>query len=302
VSKQAQLNQFIEENKDADLLGELVSWGGSGGVTHAAVVQALKDCGLDEKVAKEIMPKHAFTRAAKKMADEKIIEPVSEDKDYVRFQFTGKFLDGVGDDREIKYRKENVVVLDKVTGKIECRDKDLEQLAQRELDRSMAVRTTSDITQMVQKLFDGNGDLFPVRDQGGVYFVPEQFRDFTDRVNEFVKKTGGKMVRFPVPKNVKGSNESVGDIVEDGLKRVVNDLRTAIKEFNSKTQHRTFEQVAERIKHARFKGESYSAYLAGRKKELDDDLAEADRELQASVRQVAKDRKAEFDKKRLQSA
>lgn len=300
--KQAQLNQFIEENKDATLLGELVSWGGSGGVTHVAVVQALKDCGLDEKVAKEIMPKHAFTRAAKKMADEKIIEPVSEDKDYVRFQFTGKFLDGVGDDREIKYRKENVVVLDKVTGKVECRDKDLEQLAQRELDKSMAVRTTSDITQMVQKLFDGNGDLFPVRDQGGVYFVPEQFRDFTDRVNEFVRKTGGKMVRFPVPKNVKGSDESVGDIVEDGLKRVVGEYRDAIKEFGTKTQHRSFEQTAEKIKQTRFKVEAYSAYLAGRKKDLDEALAAAQKELEASVRQVAKDRKAEFDKKRLQSA
>ena len=63
------------------LLGEVISWTCSGvSVTHPALLTALRDAGLDEHVARELAPKHAFTRACKKLCDRRIIRQVAEDE------------------------------------------------------------------------------------------------------------------------------------------------------------------------------------------------------------------------------
>ncbi len=52
------------------LLGEVISWTCSGvTVTHPALVEALTDAALDPAVARELAPRHAFTRACKKLSD-----------------------------------------------------------------------------------------------------------------------------------------------------------------------------------------------------------------------------------------
>ena len=64
------------------LLGEIVTWTCSGvTVRHTDLVAALREAGLDEAVARELAPRHAFTRACKKLSDQRIIRPVSEDAD-----------------------------------------------------------------------------------------------------------------------------------------------------------------------------------------------------------------------------
>src|SRR6478609_5746383 len=77
------------------LLGEVIAWTCSGvSVTHAALVAALAEAGLDAGVARELAPKHAFTRACKKLCDRRIIRKVAEDEATVRFQFTQESRDG----------------------------------------------------------------------------------------------------------------------------------------------------------------------------------------------------------------
>ena len=62
------------------LLGEVIAWTCSGvTVTHPALLAALRDARLDERVARELAPKHAFTRACKKLCDRRIIRRVAED-------------------------------------------------------------------------------------------------------------------------------------------------------------------------------------------------------------------------------
>src|SRR5262249_53756178 len=71
------------------LLGEVFAWPCPGvAARHAALVEALATAGLDPAVARELAPRHAFTRACRKLSDQRIIRPVSEDERRIRFQFT----------------------------------------------------------------------------------------------------------------------------------------------------------------------------------------------------------------------
>ena len=98
-------------------LGEVIAWTCAGvAVRHADLVAALASAGLDEGVARELAPRHAFTRACKKLSDQRIIRPVGEDGTTVRFQFTAETRHT---DR-IEYTLETLLTLDKGTGAVTC--------------------------------------------------------------------------------------------------------------------------------------------------------------------------------------
>ncbi len=66
------------------LLGEIVTWSCSGVVVrHLDLMEALHAAGLEESVARELAPRHAFTRACKKLSDARIIRQVGEDESSV---------------------------------------------------------------------------------------------------------------------------------------------------------------------------------------------------------------------------
>ena len=148
-------------------LGEVIAWTCAGvSVRHAALVDALTAAGLDPAVARELAPRHAFTRACKKLSDQRIIRPVGEDDRTVTFQFTQEARAG---DR-FEYVLETLLALDKKTGTVTCDLPGLAAVAQEHLDHAIDARTGSDVTRVIQKLFDTHADLFPVRPQGGCYF------------------------------------------------------------------------------------------------------------------------------------
>src|SRR5262249_43252004 len=64
----------LEAPPGTPLLGEVITWNAGGvKVKHVALVEALRDAGLDEKVARELAPRHAFTRACRKLGEKRII-------------------------------------------------------------------------------------------------------------------------------------------------------------------------------------------------------------------------------------
>ena len=151
------------------LLGEIITWSASGvKVSHLTLVEALRDSGLDEGVARELAPRHAFARACRKLSEARIIRPVSEDAHAITFQFTAERRE----EGRYSYEMETLLTLEKARGKVRCDLPGLATLAQEELDRCIAVRTGGDVTRVVQRLFERQADLFPIREQGGAYFVP----------------------------------------------------------------------------------------------------------------------------------
>jgi len=266
------------------LLGEVISWTCSGvAVTHPALVTGLTDAGLDPAVARELAPRHAFTRACKKLSDARIIRRVAEDETTLTFQFTQETR---STDR-LEYVLETMLTLDKQTGRVSCDLPGLATLAQEELDRAVTARTGADVTRVVQKLFERHADLFPVRPAGGVYFVPERHTAFVRKVQSLLGKLGGQVLRFPVPAGTAEGDRSVKDAVAAGLATLIDEHRQAVARFGEDTREGTLERAAERIRSTQFKVQAYAEYLADARAGLDRELAAARDELRAKVEHLA---------------
>ncbi len=268
----------------ATLLGEVISWNCPRlTVRHLDLIDALRAAGLAESVARELAPRHAFSRACKKLADARIIRQVGEDAHCITFQFTSEHKDG---DR-FAYDFETLLTLEKATGRVTCPLPGLATLAQEELDRCIAVRTGSDISRLVQRLFERQADLFPVREAGGVYFVPQRHVTFVDQIQQFLGNINGRLARFPVPAGTSEGDRSVKEAVADGLANVIADHEQAIAGFGDDTRPDTLERAAERIKTTRFKIEAYAEYLAEEKGRLERSLAQAAQKLRQRVLELS---------------
>jgi len=277
-------NGFMTVTPGTKLLGEIITWSCSGvKVRHIDLVNALRESDLDEGVARELAPRYAFSRACKKLSDARIIRQIAEDEKVIQFQFTSEKKE----DERFVYELETLLTLEKATGKVTCALPGLATLAQEELDRCLDARTGSDITKVVQRLFERKADLFPIREQGGAYFVPREHTGYTDLVQTFLGKINGKMNRFPVPAGTPEGDRSVKESVAAGIAALIKDHEEAIASFGEDTRESTLERAAERIKQTRFKVEAYSAYLAEEKGRLEKDLAVASANLRAKVESLA---------------
>jgi len=272
------------------LLGEIITWNASGiTISHLNLINALRDAKLSESVARELAPRHAFSRACKKLSDARIIRQVGEDENTITFQFTAERRDS---DR-FEYELETMLTLDKESGRVRCPLAGLATLAQEELDRCIAQRTGSDISRIVQRLFEQQADLFPVRDKGGVYFCPQDHVGFVDRIQRFLGTIKGSMNRFPVPAGTPHGDRSVKDAVASGIAVLIDEHRQAIAAFGVDTRDSTLERAAERIRLTRHKLAAYSAYLADEREKLERDLAKATDELHDKVESIAVERASE---------
>jgi hypothetical protein len=251
------------------LLGEVIAWACPGvSVTHSDLVRALEDAGLDPAVARELAPRHAFSRACKRLSEQRIIRPVAEDAATVKFQFTQESREG---DR-YEYRLETTLTLDKQTGAVTCELPGLATMAQEELDRCISARTGSDVTRVVQKLFERQADLFPIRPSGGTYFVPQRHAAFIDQTQDLLNRVGGRLLRFPVPAGTAEGDRSVTQ---------------AVAQFGSDTRDDTLQRAAEKIRTTKFKLSAYSEYLSGERDRLDRAVADAERALREKIAEIA---------------
>ena len=180
-----------------------------------------------------------------------------------------------------------MLTLDKKTGAVTCDLPGLATIAQEELDRCVAVRTGADLTRVIQKLFDRHADLFPIRPQGGCYFVPDRHTAFVDKVQAMLGRLNGQILRFPVPAGTAEGDRSVKDAVAAGLAALIDDHRKAVAQFGDDTREDTLKRAADKIRATQFKIAAYAEYLADEKGKLDRELAAARDELRRKVDQLA---------------
>lgn len=266
----------------AKIHGEIVSWSVplNTKLPYTAVVAGLTAAGLDAKLARELKPRDAFARACRELQDARIIRRVAESAGELKFQFTKEEREG---DR-LRYDFEAVLTLDKVTGTVRCDAQPaLAARAEESIKSASDIRSTNDITRLIQKLFDREADLFQVRDSGGCYFVPAMFIPFVEKVDAFLAALNGSLRRFPIPAGYAHGDRSVAEAVRDGIDRVISEHVAAVGAFDDTVRDSTLEKTVERINTTRFKVECYKQYLGDMTADLDTRLAAARQVLRQKV-------------------
>jgi hypothetical protein len=210
----------------AELWGEVVAWEllAKVRVAHMDLAAALSAAGVDPSAARDLNTRHAFVRACRQMAQDKIITNVFEDRAEITFQLNVRHT--VARSRRADFDSEATVSLDKATGTVRSTDAGIEAVARHELAEALRLRRTDDVTRLLHQLFvRGGADLFPIK--GGTSFVPERHKDFLDEVGHFLAAVGGRLSRYPVPRGTPQGGASVSQVVSDGLYAAVDEYEAA---------------------------------------------------------------------------
>ena len=227
-------------------IGEIVSWVAPHSVAFGTLQAAMTHCNLPQSLALDMRPSNAWRRAVHHLTENRVIRETYSDEDVIRFQFTSEYLDIT----EFKYTKECDLSLDKKSGIVTCTDYGVEQRAQHLINTEMQKRNANDVTRIIQKLFRQASDLIPIRQQGGVYFVPESASDVPDRVAHFLRQIGGSIQRFEISGDGK-SGESVATSIRDVIYKMVDEahesvtlLSTLTDEDNDRQQEKTLANIS----------------------------------------------------------
>ena len=275
---------LVRYAKGMELLGEIVSWNCSKvSISQTALEDALKSADLTTHVTPELPFQTAFTRACKNLGQKHLIRKLEEDSEFLCFQFTREARAG----EYFTYETEGKLTLSKETGKVACTVPELGQAVQLELDRELPLRRGADVSKLLLKLLEHEAGLFPVRPQGGCYLVLKEHSAFLDSLESFTGRVGGCLLRYPIPSGTRSGDQSVKLTIASGLSALINEYSNSIDNFGSDTKPSTLEKAADHIRVARFKVESYSAYLEDERSKLDDLLAAASERLKEKVNQLA---------------
>ena len=262
------------------MLGEIITWKIQGvAISHADLLSGLMASDLDCDVAKELAPRNAFARACSKLDSERIIRKIAEDHATITFQFTREASEG----GKFHYYFESLLFLNKYSGSITSENLELEQLAKEEFGRCMEARTANDVTRLVQRLFERHADLFSIRDQGGVYFVPEVHHDFIAKVETFVSNIGGSLQRFPIPAGSPQGDRAVKEAVAHGLQAIIDEHLQAVQKFGEDTRPDTLRRAEEKVRLTKMKIEGYRFYLDKKCEDLEASLQQASELLRARI-------------------
>jgi hypothetical protein len=245
------------------LAGEIVCWKTGCAVPYAQVKAALAASGLPD-VAKDMLPRNAFSRGARKLCKERIFTKIKEDKDTVWYQFNAKMVQ----DDHIDLPLEATIQLEKDSGKLTSTNATILAEAEAEMLKAIGERTSGDITRIVQKLFEDRAGLWAIRDQGGAYFVPIAHQAFTAQVEMFLAVMGGNMRRFPVPEGTAQGNAAIKDTLASGLASIIAEHEQAIADFTDENRPSTLERCAEKLQKTKFQIEAYATYLDDQKDQL----------------------------------
>jgi hypothetical protein len=286
-NRKAKLDTVKHQMNGHKLLGSIVTFETSAPQPrkHVDVVAALTNSGLDPKFARELLPKSAFSRACKKLSEDAVIDVIKSAEDYIRFQFTKKEMRN----EEWEYTKDTELRLNTITGEIECKKKELQKKAKELLDKALEDRTTTDITQIVNRLCDNNTDLFSVK--SGVYFVPEEKAAFMVQIDEFLQKIGGHVDRFPVPAGIAYGEKAVKESVANAFDQMIEDHKQAIDLFTVSTRADTMQNAAKRIQDTRIKIEAYAHLLKDRHDKLLKSVEDAKKELDKKIEHLTEEKK-----------
>jgi len=265
--------EYVEQNGQ---LGTIVSWRVPKEVPIQSLRDALRTAGLDEALAGDMEPRNALRRALRDMKEGRVIRKLRQDGDCLYFQFTREFLD----EREIRYAKEAELCLHEPTGVVDCTEAEIEQTATKLLAEHIAKRLTSDLTRLVQRLYEARGaDLIPIRPQGGAYFVPEMHADLVRSTKVLLDAIGGKLHPWAVRLGCGDTAASVADVMAEYLTELITEFRASCEDVDGGSRKDVQLRRQERIGELRQKLELYKSLLGAFAEKIGGVINKAEEEL-----------------------
>ena len=207
-------------------LGDVASWKVPAEVTLKELRRGLVSAGLDEGLASDMAPRNALRRALREMSKNRVIRKLQQNGEILTFQINQEKREN----GHLEFPHEADVELNVTTGALSSTDGAIYAQARLLLDEHMEKRVTSDLTRLVQKVFDSRkAALIPIREQGGAYFVPDQHHDLIESCRTLLKAIGGNLRTFSVRLGSEDTSQSVAESMTDYLLGL-------IKEFNDKCE------------------------------------------------------------------
>ena len=313
-SENGRLQEFQQdlEHKAVNVIGGVVTFHPGGEKPMTDVVAALTAAGLDPKVCRDTLPRHAFARAAHKLAEDGSVDHTRETQDEVGFQFTRKALanDEEGE-KEWQFSKECVIWVNKDTGRVHCqlpkrlehdadataRARELGTKAAKLVRHHMEVKSVTDITSMVRKQFEAQAlkstglGLCPLPDSDRAYLVLQEEFAFLDQIRRFMKELGGRLNFLPVPGGTREAEQTVADSVAAKFEAMAREHEATVQAFGVGTRQKTIEEQAEYVKQSRSKLKSHLHLLGEHAKLLEETIDKCDEVLAERVKELVEERK-----------
>ena len=262
-----------DDDIGVDLLGEVISWESPQQVTISKLRDGLRLAGFPETMARDMLPRNAWLRAAHKLEDGRVIRKVEDAGGVMIFQFTKEYFSGTA--KEYSYNLETMLTLEKATGRVSCTVYELETQAQKLIDEQMGVRSSSDVTRIVQTICRSQADLFPIRKSGGVYFVPERHAWVIGSLGVLMNEIGGTLIRFPVPAGNETGRISAAKAIRDELKSRISEHLEAIEGYTEDAPEVALAKRSLDLVRMQGEIEGYQVLLEGLTAELHEHLAKA---------------------------
>ncbi len=246
-------------NPSPGQLGQIVTWRVPTQVPASTLRSALVAAGLDPELAGDLHPRHVLSRALRDMRAGRVITRLRRlDEDHVTFQITREHVDSAA----ATFEREAAVRLDLRTGVVTADDSAIEAQARALVAEHAAKRLTSDLSRLIQRLFDSRrADLVPLRAQGGAYFVPDAHRALVDSVRALLITIGGRLQSFSVRLGCADTAESVAQTLAEHLLTLTTELREQCAGITADTRADVVARRAARITELRRRLDCYRGLL-----------------------------------------
>lgn len=255
------------------LLGEIIAWTfrRSSEWPQTQVASALHGAGLGAHAPRKLAPRFAFMRALKLLQKDGLIRELNTSGTVITFQLTEVRFDHTK--KEFVYRCRAMVVMDPVTGAVRSTNAQVANDAAKLFADRLEARTVLDVSRLILGMCQGNADLYPIKAQGGVYFVPAVQVRFCDSVERFVVLLGGRLIRFPVPASGPAATQAVAQVMHESVYDSVAEYESAVAALRGPVTAMNVKAASAAIHQAEAKLVSMRMFVESALTRLGDDMA-----------------------------
>lgn len=261
-------------------LGDVASWKVPAEVTLKELRAGLVRAGLDEGLASDMAPRNALRRALREMSKNRVIRKLKQDGEILSFQINQEKREN----GHLEFPYEADVELNVTTGALGGTDGSIVTQARTLLDEHLEKRVTSDLTRLVQKVFDSRkAALIPIREQGGAYFVPDQHHDLIESCRVLLKAIGGNLRTFSVRLGSEDTAASVAESMTDYLLGLIGEFNKSCEEVTGDSQKRVSTKRFSEIGDMKSKLSCYRGLLRGFADQIETSINDAEKALIAKL-------------------